>query len=179
MTLSGNMQSSLADMERIEEQTTNAQYQELSVRAEYLYRFVNLFKASFHRPQNYAGYQINMVEVHDLTYIDDHPGISTSAIAQSTRRTRGAVSQVLTRLEKNGLIRRVRSPENSSVVQLYTTEVGKQISDAHKRHDVFMLNAMNNELSRHFSQEEIDCFFRILAYLCVRMTQSYGKEGEE
>lgn len=162
----------------IAEQETNVQYQELSVKAEYLYRFVNLFKASFHKPQDYAGYSINMVEVHDLTYIDDHPGVSTSAIAQNTRRTRGAVSQVLTRLEKNGLIRRVRSPENSSMVQLYTTEAGKEISDAHKRHDVFMLNAMNNELRRHFSKEEIDCFFRILAYLSVRMTHDYGKEEE-
>ena len=178
MTIAGKKQNDLPDIDRAAEQATNAQYQELSVKAEYLYRFVNLFKASFHKPQNYAGYQINMVEVHDLTYIDDHPGVSTSAIAQNTRRTRGAVSQILTRLEKNGLIRRVRSPENSSMVQLYTTEVGKEISDAHKRHDVFMLNAMNCELSRHFSKDEIDCFFRILAYLSVRMTHDYKKEEE-
>lgn len=160
-----------------EEQVMNTQYQELSAKAEHLYRFVNQFKASFHKPRDYSGHYINMVEVHDLTYIDDHPGTTATHMAKTTRRTRGAVSQVLSKLENNNLIRREQSPDNASVMLLYTTETGKQISDAHKRHDVFMLNAMNRVLSRHFSDEEIDSFYRILQFLSIEMTHEYGRGG--
>lgn len=155
----------------------NTQYHELSAKAEHLYRFVNQFKASFHRPRDYSGHYINMVEVHDLTYIDDHPGTTATQIARCTQRTRGAVSQVLSKLENNNLIRREQSPDNASVMHLYTTATGKEISDAHKRHDVFMLNAMNCVLSRHFSGEEISSFYRILEFLSNAMTNEYGHGG--
>jgi len=160
-----------------DEQTMNIQYQELSAKAEHLYRFVNLFKASFQKIRNYSGHLINMAEVHDLTYIDDHPGTTASHIAKTTRRTRGAVSQVLSKLENNKLIRREQSPDNASVMLLYTTEIGKQISDAHKSHDVFMLKAMNAVLSQYFSDEEIDSFYRILQFLSNEVTHGYGKGG--
>lgn len=57
----------------------NTQYHELSAKAEHLYRFVNQFKASFHRPRDYSGHYINMVEVHDLTYIDRSSGHYSNA----------------------------------------------------------------------------------------------------
>lgn len=156
---------------------TNAAYHELSAKAEHLYNFVNLFKASFHRPRDYSGHFVNMVEVHDLTYIDDHPGVTAAEIAKNTARTRGAVSQVLTKLEKNHLIRKEQSPVNASMMLLYTTEIGKQISDAHKSYDVHMLTAMNDVLRQHFSEMEIDCFYRVLRFLSIELSTNQGRGG--
>ena len=158
-------------------QELNLLYHQLSSKANYLYKFVNLFKSSFHRPRDYdnTGRLINMVEIHDLTFIDDNPGVTATTIADVTLRTRGAVSQVLAKLEGIGLIRRVPCRDNGKTMHIYTTEEGKKLSDAHKRFDVRMLRAMHNVLLEEYAQEQIDCFYDVLEFFASAMEEG-GKK---
>ncbi|WP_260399874.1 helix-turn-helix domain-containing protein [Peribacillus simplex] len=53
-----------------------------------------------------------MVEVHTLTVIEENPGITVTEVALEWNRTKGPVSQIITKLEKRSLIiRKKRSWE--------------------------------------------------------------------
>ncbi|WP_076982523.1 MarR family transcriptional regulator [Bacillus siamensis] len=45
-----------------------------------------------------------MVEVHTLSVIEENPGITVTEAALKRNRTRGAVSQIISKLEKRDLI---------------------------------------------------------------------------
>ncbi|WP_076983037.1 MarR family transcriptional regulator [Bacillus siamensis] len=50
-----------------------------------------------------------MVEVHTLTVTEENPGITVTEAALKRNRTRGAVSQIISKLEKRDLIIRKKS----------------------------------------------------------------------
>lgn len=153
------------------------QYQQSVVKANSLYRFVNLFRNVFYQRRDYAqtGKLLNMTEIHDLTFIADNPGTTATIITNRTLRTRGSVSQCIKRLENMDLIRRESSPENAKILLLYTTSAGKELSNIHKASDVRSLNEMHKVLRNKFSEEEIDCFYQILEYLVSTMQSWIGK----
>ena len=49
-------------------------------------------------------YTLTMMEVHTLSYIEDHPGTSSGELIQYWDKTKGTISQILTKLEKLELI---------------------------------------------------------------------------
>ena len=142
-------------------------YAQLSQRADLVYSFVTVYNSYINELRDYGtGMLINMVEVHTLTMIADHPGITVSELSVMWSRTKGAVSQNVTRLEKKGLITRQRDEKNAKIVHLYVTEEGERLSTAHKMYDNMDIMQTQRDLLQSCSLEEVDSFYQVLkAYL--------------
>ena len=142
-------------------------YAQLSQRADLVYSFVTVYNSYINELRDYGtGMLINMVEVHTLTMIADHPGITVSELSVMWSRTKGAVSQNVTRLEKKGLITRQRDEKNAKIVHLYVTGEGERLSTAHKLYDNMDIMQTQRDLLQSCSLEEVDSFYKVLkAYL--------------
>lgn len=82
-------------------QSVNNIFHQLNDRANLLYKFAMLYSDYVAENQDYGtGDLISMVEVHTLTAIEDNPGISVTELALMWNRTKGAISQTVTKLEK-------------------------------------------------------------------------------
>lgn len=76
-------------------------FKQLNDKANLLYKFVMLYGDYVAENQDYGtGELINMVEVHTLTAIEENPGVNISELANMWNRTKGAISQTATKLEK-------------------------------------------------------------------------------
>ncbi len=138
---------------------------QLNEKANLLYKFVMLYSDYTAEIQDYGtGEMINMVEVHTLTAIEDHPGVNVSELALMWNRTKGAISQIATRLENKGYIERRKNPDNAKIVELFPTERGVRLSQAHKRYDSVEVSKTLDELVRAgCTSEEIDAFFKVVS----------------
>jgi len=154
------------------------EYRRLSSRADALYQFVMLYNEYIHAARDYGtGELISMVEVHTLTMIADQPGITVNELAKQWRRTKGAVSQNVTKLDNKGLISRQRSEKDSRHVHLYVTEKGQQLSDLHKEYDVDDVIKTQNNLLKKCTEEELAAFYKVLEIyneLCIDAMDDYG-----
>lgn len=137
---------------------------QLNEKANLLYKFAILYSDYTGENQDYGtGELINMVEVHTLTAIEDNPGINVTQLALIWNRTKGAISQTATRLEKKGLIERRRNSKNSKIVELFPTEKGIRLSQAHKQFDSIEVSKTLDELLRAgCTSEELDAFFKVI-----------------
>ncbi|MDR1972884.1 MAG: MarR family transcriptional regulator [Treponema sp.] len=142
-------------------------YKELSLRATEIYRFVARFYNHMQHPRDYGtGEIISMVEIHALSAIDDAPGITASELTVEFERTKGAISQTIAKLEKQGYIYRETTKENAKTVHLYTTQKGRALSIAHKKSDKKNIRKSVIELLKFCSPEEIDTFLKVIHLYC-------------
>jgi len=162
---------------RTKEQT-DALYKQLNLRADQEYNFAIFYDRYINQQRDYGnGIMINMVEVHTLTMIADQPGITVNELAKQWRRTKGAVSQNVTKLDNKGLISRQRSEKDSRHVHLYVTEKGQQLSDLHKEYDVDDVIKTQNNLLKKCTEEELAAFYKVLEIyneLCIDAMDDYG-----
>lgn len=108
-------------------------------------------------------------EVHMVTRIEDHPGITASKIAEDTCRTKSAVSQMLVKLEAKGLIYRERDPNNGKQQFLYVTSKGKHLSLCHKAYDE--KNIPLDEIIALFGCDAVEKYAGITEYMIRYMQQ--------
>ena len=102
-----------------------------------------------------------MAEAHTLTKIDDQPGITVSQLAAHYSRTNGAMSQLVSKLEKKGLIMR-KMVEDLRNAHLYTTPIGKELSRVHRLYDCESTRKTRENIGTSCTPEEIDTFFKVL-----------------
>lgn len=102
------------------------------------------------------------VEVHTVTHIEEYPGITVTEIAKRTARTKGAVSQIIAKLEDKGLVRREQNQNNARQFFLYVTEKGLELSKKHKEFDEQKLGPVLDDLIALHGYEAVDKFFKIL-----------------
>jgi DNA-binding MarR family transcriptional regulator len=142
---------------------TNAKYHELNAKANIIYKFVMKYHDYIKTARDYGtGEIINMVEVHTLTVIEENPGITVTEVALEWNRTKGAVSQIITKLEKRALITRKKEEGNAKNVHLYVTDKGKLLSKAHKDYDIKELTWADETLRKSYTPEEIDVFYKVM-----------------
>jgi DNA-binding MarR family transcriptional regulator len=72
-------------------------------------------------------------EIHTLMAIGNSENVHVSELARLQGVTRGAVSQMIERLNKKGLIEKHVDPANATRVLLNLTDKGKMAFDAHER----------------------------------------------
>ena len=138
-------------------------YAQLSPRADLVYSFVTSYSGYINEQRDYGtGMLINMVEVHTLTMIADNPGITVNELSKMWNRTKGAVSQNVTKLENRGLITRQRSDADARHVHLYATEEGERLTTAHKMFDNADIIQTQRDLLQSCTIEEVDAFFKVL-----------------
>ena len=76
--------------------------------------------------------KIHGSEIHLLCHIKRNPGSHISGIARELNVTRGAISQIVAKLEKKGLVVKDESPESKKILLLKTTEKGEKAYKGHQ-----------------------------------------------
>ncbi len=138
-------------------------FKQLYERAKMLYDFSNLMNIhTRHINCSTIDPELTMVEVHTLVDIMENPGIRVTDLGRMNKKTRGAVSQMITKLEKKGYITKRASDIHGKFVELYLTEVGETIAKEHEEYDVKALTATLNLLLKKCSVEEINHFYKVL-----------------
>ena len=142
-------------------------YARLSRTADEVYEFVILYNDYIYQTREYIeGEPIKMVEVHTLTMIEDHPGITVSELAALWKRTKGTVSVNVTALEKKGYIYKQKENNNAKSVHLYPTEKGIELSTTHKVYDNLEIVRTQADLMKSCTPAELDAFHKVIhAYL--------------
>jgi len=95
-----------------------------------------------------VGIELHSAEIHTVSTICIHGEISITDLARRAGITKGAVSQVITKLEKKGLVYKRTAPDNLSKSLVGPTELGRQAQkehiNFHMRHDKDLINHLAN-----------------------------------
>lgn len=135
------------------------------------FKLENELIGSFISLQNeYAGFSKNCggpallttVETHTLIHIEENPDITVTELASHFRRTKGAVSQIVKRLERKNCIRRKQCPKDGKRSLLSVSDQGRQISLAHRQLDTKSLQSTIGRLLEDYESSEIETFFKII-----------------
>ncbi|KKX56385.1 hypothetical protein X546_04670 [Brevibacillus borstelensis cifa_chp40] len=121
------------------------------------------FEKTTHFLRTKDGKQIYYAEIHTVSAIKENEGIHITALAEKLGVTLGAVSQILIKLEKKGLIKKERDPRNQSRFLLTLTCEGEIAHLNHLRfHEAFddlvysVLEGKSEEQVRFLKQCLID-----------------------
>lgn len=92
-------------------------------------RFISVYEST---PRRYRMQELYMTEVHALNQIWQRSSTNMTQLAQLSNRTKGAVSQMVSKLQKRGLVEKRVSPANKSEVLLYLTPDGEEVCRYHR-----------------------------------------------
>ena len=103
-----------------------------------------------------------------LKHIADNPGITVTELARHNGKTKGAISQILKKIEDKGLICRGES-KGENKCPLFLTEKGKSLDQAHRQFDEEHSGESINQVRKFYSDKEINLAFDVLeTWLSVR-----------
>lgn len=150
------------DAKRVNKEYSNAEAVDI------IHQVANLY-ISTKVPRDYGtGEEYTSVEVHTLKHIADNPGITVTELARYNGKTKGAISQILKKIEDKGLICRGES-KGENKCPLFLTEKGKSLDQAHRQFDEEHSGESINQVRKFYSDEEINLAFDVLeTWLSVR-----------
>jgi len=138
-------------------------YKTLNDRYYSIYFFVMHYNDYIYSSHKYDNNEpISMLDVHTLSYIEDNPGTTPQELIKYWDKTKGAISQILTRLTNQGLIEKRKQDGNAKNIHLYVTPQGAKTSKAHKMFDIEDISKTMAELQEKCSPEEIDTFYKVI-----------------
>ncbi|MEF2229361.1 MAG: MarR family winged helix-turn-helix transcriptional regulator [Pseudodesulfovibrio sp.] len=70
-------------------------------------------------------------EIHMVSRVDAREGVGVTELAEELGITKGAVSQLISRLEKKGMVAKEPDPDNRVRVLIRTTDLGHVASENH------------------------------------------------
>ncbi len=111
-----------------------------------------------------AGFELYPSEIHMVVLISDHPGINITMIAAKLGITKGAVSQMIKKLEDKGLVQRYKSPDNRKEVMVRLTDSGRIANQNHGKDKKEFDMPIIDELKK-MSEEKLDFLKYVFAWL--------------
>lgn len=130
---------------------------------ERVYTFVSDSHDLYAAARDYGnGDKMNMAEIHTLSLIADHPGISVSGVSKMWNRTLSAASQNINKLLKKGLIVKRKEAGNNKTIHLYVTQSGQILSDQHKAYDKAELTRLTESLLEAHTFDELKTALKVL-----------------
>lgn len=115
---------------------------------------------------------LNTAAIHLIDVIGKHPEYNATQIAETLGNTKGAVSQMTTKLENKKLIARKQSDINDKEVTFVLTESGQRVYDGHEKLHEELYQRLGEILSE-FSAEDVAKIKRAFAAIEECMTE-YG-----
>lgn len=104
-------------------------------------------------PHSYGPFEpITEIEARAIDAIGNNKSIGILELSEKLRRTKGAVSMILGRLEKKGFLNRVTCEDDHRRFELILTDSGKVICKEHKEY----IQSYYKELSLKFSNYTLD-----------------------
>jgi DNA-binding MarR family transcriptional regulator len=117
-------------------------------------------------------------EFHLIETVGKHPAENLTSIASQLGVTKGAISQLVKKLEKKGLVKKALVPGNKKDIRLELTDFGKEAFEWHGSLHESMETGIKEELEK-MSDAEIEAFLRVYGHLegmLDRCMERYGKE---
>ncbi|MGV0852619.1 MarR family winged helix-turn-helix transcriptional regulator [Mycolicibacterium phlei] len=105
---------------------------------------------------------LSATEVTVLRYLDHHPGVSPSAVAEATGLQRSNMSRALRDLEAKGLVQRSVDPADSRAVVLQST---KKAAENLARVRAVWARVLDEALAADGGDYDIDAALRLLSAL--------------
>ena len=131
-------------------------------------------------PRNYnLDFYMSEVEIHSLGYIQKEPGITAKKLGALTYRTKGTISSMISRLEKEGFVEQKISPHNKREHLLFLTPKGEFACSQHTAFDRKSISSFLIEISKYCTPEDIDGFFKVLHYRSEYFEKIIKKDREE
>ncbi|WP_093793330.1 MarR family winged helix-turn-helix transcriptional regulator [Sporomusa acidovorans] len=116
-------------------------------------------------------------EMHMINKIKQNEGIHVTGLANILKVTKGAVSQIIIKLEKKGLISKEKDINNQSKLVLKLTPKGETAYNSHiKFHK--QIDDMVNEIIRNDSEENIKYLKGVLATLETKL-ERFKQEADK
>lgn len=131
--------------------------------AKQIERFMHKYLLSEEKKRDYGlGYPMTKKEIHTIQFIGDEPGINMTSLAIRQGVTKGAASQMVTKLSERGLVKKIRSQESESEVEITLTDEGQKAYDGHNRFHMETGRAWCERFS-HYTEEQFALFLKILS----------------
>lgn len=157
----------------------NDMISDIDEKVDIIFRHQMLMSAYQSIPRDYdLGFFMSEIEVHSLGFIQETPGITAKQICQLTYRTKGTISSMLSKLEKEGYIEQRKNPQNLRERQLYLTEKGTHVCQQHKAYDRKVTCDYLMEVARHCTPEEINGYFKVTHYRSEYFEKVLEREKE-
>lgn len=152
------------DINLIDIDEVDKNFHTLNNRHNNIYKFVMRYNEYILSSHDYGeGIPLSMIEVHTLTFIEENPGTTVTELAAYWNKTKGAISQMVTKLNNKNLVEKKKKENNGKTVHLYVTEIGEKLSKSHKIYDTIDIAKTMKELEKECTPEEIDTFFKVIA----------------
>jgi DNA-binding MarR family transcriptional regulator len=119
-------------------------------------------------------YNLYHSERHFLDMIGDHPVANVTEFARAMGITKGAVSQVIKKLETKGLIRRFKSSSNNKEVFLELTKNGRDFYLQHKRVNEDTIKPLAEKLNQHMD-ENVDLLISMFKWINDHLDEGMDK----
>ena len=114
-----------------------------------LVRVINKAVVNEKKPRHFGVPELlHASEIHMVMHIGDNSGVHISELARLCGITRGAVSQLVAKLEKKGLVAKTEDPQNSLKTVPILTNKGKVAYYAHAQHHEEMDQDLFNFINR-------------------------------
>lgn len=138
-----------------------------------IYKFSEIDKKT-----RYYGTDVQLFssEIHMIKSIKENEGIHVTGLANKIGVTKGAVSQIIIKLEKKGLIKRDKDICNQSKLVLKLTNKGEIAYKNHEKlHDKF--DSLISENLKDISEDNI-VFLKNFLMQTEEMLEGFGEEIE-
>lgn len=138
-------------------------------------KVVNKYNALEKIPVRY-GMKQNLYhsERHMVDHIGDHVGMNVTELADAAGVTKGAMSQVLKKLESKEVTRRYNKSTNEKEVFVELTKLGKEIYKEHKQINEESILPLYVELEK-YSDDKVEFFIEILHWIDGFLEDSKAK----
>lgn len=111
-------------------------------------RLIHVFTTGKRTPHEFGDTALYAAEVHLLEIIGKKPGITATGIVNDIQVTKGAVSQILSKLRRKGLIQKSSQTGNRKIKELYLTEKGMEVFILHEEYERELMGKMRAELKK-------------------------------
>jgi DNA-binding MarR family transcriptional regulator len=160
--------------ENIESLSIDEQFRHLNINHNNIYQFVMLYYNYILAKHDYGtGDLVTMIESHTITYIEEHPNTTVSELSVFWDKSKGAISQTVSRLEERGFINKSYSADNAKSVLLNVTESGRKLSQVHKLYDTIDIAKTLDDLLQKCSIDEINSFFKVIKEYIVLLKRDF------
>ena len=96
-------------------------------------RIVNKYNSLEKYPAKFgAKHALYHSERHMIDRIGESPGMNVTELAKASGVTKGAISQVITKLQRKGVVRRSKRSDNDKEVLIELTNAGKTFHQEHQ-----------------------------------------------
>lgn len=108
------------------------------------------------------GFELTMVEIRTIMMIEENPGITATQLCHNWNRSRGAVSQILKKIEQKGFIYKERCKGNDKVYRLYAADEGVEVVNAFVSLDFKDTTNLTRALLETCTEEELRAFYKVI-----------------